>query len=360
MQTFIRKNIFAVLFCLSLCACSGNGSSPKIVSMEEEIQDEQVYFLNNQATVFGEYLLVNSMHTKLVFYNRDDAGSYDSWMFPEELLPEVSWAYRHFKYKDQLVCVSQIEKGNSLGSEIIIYGSDFVVKSRKVFASFSPQYICGALLYGYSNSTEYLKIIAIDLETLEAKEICKLESEKRPGFIIRNNKEMIVREDLRKGKTAFSKWENGKLVPLFEAKTSVFVDYDDRGVFYLEEDTDSYWNLMLWDGEDIQKIKKIGIDDMDNWIFFNGFPGNIIIEEEFFISIHTFTEEPYLSVQDFDSKNERRIPLRKWNFTEADMARFGETFSGVYYENGQIVYYFFSNKAGLLQTQTIDIKGTRK
>jgi hypothetical protein len=328
--------------------------------MEEEIQDEQVYFLNNQATVFGEYLLVNSMHTKLVFYNRDDAGSYDSWMFPEELLPEVSWAYRHFKYKDQLVCVSQIEKGNSLGSEMIIYGSDFVVKSRKVFASFSPQYICGALLYGYSNSTEYLKIIAIDLETLEAKEICKLESEKRPGFIIRNNKEMIVREDLRKGKTAFSKWENGKLVPLFEAKTSVFVDYDDRGVFYLEEDTDSYWNLMLWDGEDIQKIKKIGIDDMDNWIFFNGFPGNIIIEEEFFISIHTFTEEPYLSVQDFDSKNERRIPLRKWNFTEADMARFGETFSGVYYENGQIVYYFFSNKAGLLQTQTIDIKGTRK
>ena len=30
--------------------------------------------------------------------------------------------------------------------------------------------------------------------------------------------------------------------------------------------------------------------------------------------------------------------------------RFGETFSGIYYENGQITNYFFSNKIGALQT----------
>ena len=137
------------------------------------------------------------------------------------------------------------------------------------------------------------------------------------------------------------------------------MNYDDRGIFYLEEDTDSYWNLMLWDGEDIRRIDKVEIDDMDAWIFFNGLPGNIIIEENFFVSIHTFTEEPYALVHDFDSKKDTHIPLKKWDFTEADMERFGETFSGIYYENGQMIYYFFSDTAGLLQTQTVDIKGTR-
>lgn len=38
------------------------------------------------------------------------------------------------------------------------------------------------------------------------------------------------------------------------------------------------------------------------------------------------------------------------------MSRFGETFSGIYYEDGVVVDYFFSNKAGMLQTKTMDLK----
>lgn len=113
---------------------------------------------------------------------------------------------------------------------------------------------------------------------------------------------------------------------------------------------------MFWDGMDIQMIEEIEIDDMNEWIFFNGLPGNIIIEEDFFVSIHTFTEEPYLLIHSFDSKQDTHIVLKKWTFTEADMERYGETFSGIYYEDGQIINYFFSNKAGMLQTQTIVIK----
>lgn len=113
---------------------------------------------------------------------------------------------------------------------------------------------------------------------------------------------------------------------------------------------------MLWDGKDIRMIEKVKIDDIDTWIFSNGLPGNIMIEEDFFVSIHTAAEEPYLLIHSFDSKEYTHIALKKWPFTEADMWRYGETFSGIYYEDGQIINYFFSNKAGMLQTQTIDIR----
>lgn len=381
MQMVIREIFFAILLCLGLCTCSGNEMKDTtqiysqvsyepflkmdfaegviqgaIESEWNSLKKEQAYSLNNKATFWGKYLLINSMHASLIFYNRDNMGNYDSWVYPEELLPEVLGTYRHFKYKEQLVCVSHTEKGNS---EITIYDSDLAVKNRREFAIFSPQYICGTLLYGHSNSIEYTKIIAIDLETLEAKDICKLEPEKRPGFIINSDNEIIISEHPERDKTLFSKLENEKLNPFFEAKNSVFVNYDDREMYYLEEETDSCWNLMLWDGEDVQWIDKVEIDDMDEWIFFNGLPGNIIIEENFFVSIHTLAEEPYVLVHDFDSRKDTHIPLKKWDFTEADMERFGETFSGIYYENGQIINYFFSDTAGLLQTQTVDIKGTR-
>ena len=381
MQMVIREIFFAILLCLGLCTCSGNEMKDTtqiysqvsyepflkmdfaegviqgaIESEWNSLKKEQAYSLNNKATFWGKYLLINSMHASLIFYNRDNMGNYDSWVYPEELLPEVLGTYRHFKYKEQLVCVSHTEKGNS---EITIYDSDLAVKNRREFAIFSPQYICGTLLYGHSNSIEYTKIIAIDLETLEAKDICKLEPEKRPGFIINSDNEIIISEHPERDRTLFSKLENEKLNPFFEAKNSVFVNYDDREMYYLEEETDSCWNLMLWDGEDVQWIDKVEIDDMDEWIFFNGLPGNIIIEENFFVSIHTLAEEPYVLVHDFDSRKDTYIPLKKWDFTEADMERFGKTFSGIYYENGQIINYFFSDTAGLLQTQTVDIKGTR-
>ena len=74
----------------------------------------------------------------------------------------------------------------------------------------------------------------------------------------------------------------------------MLVSYNDRGLFYLEENTDSYWNLMLWDGTDIQPIEKVEIDDMDEWIFFNGLPGNIIVEENFlYQSMHLQTNHMY-------------------------------------------------------------------
>ena len=373
MQILIRKFFWTILLCLGLCACSGNEikdnaqtypkvsnePSSKIFSVEDVIQTEietkngQAYFLNNKATLFGEYLCINSMHTNLIFYDKDNTGNYGSWKYPKEILPEVTGTYRHFKYKDQLVCVLQTEERNG---EIIIYNSDLEIENRRKITFFNPQYICGTLLYGHNNSTEYTKIIAIDLETLEEKEICELELIKRPNFMINSNKEIIVCEHPEKDKTLFFKFENERLTPIFDAKNSVLVSYNDRGLFYLEENTDSYWNLMLWDGTDIQPIEKVEIDDMDEWIFFNGLPGNIIVEENFFVSIHTLTDEPYVSVHYFDSKKDMHIPLKKWNFSEADMERFGERFSGIYYENCQITNYYFSSKIGALQTQIIDIK----
>ena len=108
--------------------------------------------------------------------------------------------YRHFKYKDQLVCVLQTEERNG---EIIIYNSDLEIENRRKITFFNPQYICGTLLYGHNNSTEYTKIMAIDLETLEEKEICELELIKRPDFMINSNKEIIVCEHPEKDKTLF-------------------------------------------------------------------------------------------------------------------------------------------------------------
>lgn len=86
-----------------------------------------------------------------------------------------TYPYRHFKYKDQLICVSQIENENS---EIIIYNSNLEIENRRKIIFLSPQYICGTLLYGYNNFTEHTKIIAIDLETFETKVICELELKK--------------------------------------------------------------------------------------------------------------------------------------------------------------------------------------
>ena len=70
MQILIRKFFFAVLLCLGLCACSGNSPSSKMVSTKDAIQrkseaewnnpeNDQAYSLNNKATFFGEYLLIN-------------------------------------------------------------------------------------------------------------------------------------------------------------------------------------------------------------------------------------------------------------------------------------------------------------
>ena len=72
-----------------------------VIQTEIETKNGQAYSLNNKATLFGEYLCINSMHTNLIFYDKDNTGNYGSWKYPKEILPEVTGTYRHFKYKDQ-------------------------------------------------------------------------------------------------------------------------------------------------------------------------------------------------------------------------------------------------------------------
>lgn len=110
--------------------------------------------VSNKATLFGEYLCINSMHTNLIFYEKDNTGNYGSWKFPEEILSGVTRTYRHFKYKDQLICVSQTEDGNS---EIIIYNSTLGIENRRKITFFNPKYLCGSILYGIINYAEYTK-----------------------------------------------------------------------------------------------------------------------------------------------------------------------------------------------------------
>ncbi|MDL2301949.1 hypothetical protein LJC58_06305 [Lachnospiraceae bacterium OttesenSCG-928-D06] len=349
MQSYDRKIFLIIILALSLCACSHN----KNMQLESK-GVEHVYNLNNKVTLFDNNLYVNAMYTSLIFSDRDENGSYYSWQFPEDLLPGVMRTYRHFKYNNHLVCISHIENGNS---EIIIFDSGLEIKSRKEVEPFYPQYIYGKLLYGHSNSTDQTIIKTIDLETLEENNIYLSDLKKRPDFIINDKNEMIITEHPEKNKTLYLKINDDLLTPVLETDNSMLVLYDNRGLFYLEEvNPESQWNLMLWDGTDIQMIEEIKTDDMNEWAFANGLSGNIIIENDFFVSVHTWAEEPYLLIHSFDSKETKRIGLENWFFTEADMERYGETFSGIYYENGQIINYFFSNEAGVLLTQTVDIE----
>jgi len=373
-----RKVFSIILLSLSLCACGNNGtknnmqesrhisneSSQEILSGDDitqkkiqleldNVENKHMHYLNNRATSFGDYLYVHSINAYHIFSDKDEQGNYYSWQVPEDLLSETMNVHYLFKYEDQLICICTNEKGDE---EVIIYDSNLIIQSRKDIEFFSPRYVCGNLLYGYSNSTEYTTIKTINLESLEIKNIYSSALEKRLDFIINNNEDIIISKSSDKMTTCYFKYDKGLLTPLTETKNSALLFYDSRGLFYLEEsNTNSQWNLICWDGNNSRMIGEIKTDDMDEWIFNNGFPGNIIIEDEFFASIHTIAEDPYVLIQRFDSKESKRISLKKWPFTEADMGRFGETFSGIHYENGQIVNYFFSNKAGMLQTQTLDL-----
>ena|GEM_PF-4003035 len=373
-----RKVFSIILLSLSLCACGNNGmknnmqesrhisdeSSPEMFSGEDipqekiqsewdNIENKHMHYLNNRATSFGDYLYVHSINAYLIFSDKDEQGNYYSWQVPEDLLSETMSVHYLFQYEEQLICICTNEKGNE---EVIIYDSNFIIKSRKEIESFSPRYVYGNLLYGYSNSTEYTTIKTINLDSLEVKNIYSSALEKRLDFIINNNEDMIISKSSDRMTTCYFKYDKGLLTPLLETKNSALVFYDSRGLFYLEEkDVASQMSLMLWDGNHIRTIGEIKTDDMNEWLFTNGITGNIIVEDEFFASIHTIAEDPYVLIQRFDSKESKRISLKKWPFTEADIGRYGETFSGIYYENGQIINYFFSNKAGILQTQTLDI-----
>ncbi|MDL2302730.1 hypothetical protein LJC58_10340 [Lachnospiraceae bacterium OttesenSCG-928-D06] len=77
-----------------------------------------------------------------------------------------------------------------------------------------------------------------------------------------------------------------------------------KGIFYIgEKDSSSQMNLMLWDGSESKIVGDIK------------------------------TDNPYVLIQQIDSDEKEKILLEKWDFTEADMEMYGETFSGIYYEN---------------------------
>ena len=102
MQMVIREIFFAILLCLGLCTCSGNEMkdntqiysqvsyepSLKIDFAEGVIQGaiesewnslkkEQAYSLNNKATFWGKYLLINYRDISVNFYYRDNMGKDD-------------------------------------------------------------------------------------------------------------------------------------------------------------------------------------------------------------------------------------------------------------------------------------------
>ncbi len=346
------------------CDMSVNLTPPifsEVHKIKEEIKLEsfdfeknQVFHLNNRATSFEDYLYISSMYADYVFSDRDEQGDYHLWQGPEEMFSGITRVYYFFKYNNQLVCICENEKGNN---EIIIYNLDFTIQNRKEIELSRPKYICGNLLYIYSNSTEYSIIKSINLDSLEENEIYSCKIEKQLGFIVNHEGEIIISQSFDEFKTIYFEYKGNLLIPIIETNSSIPVRYDSRGLFYLKDiDSKSHMNLMLWNGSNSQKIGAIKTDDMDRWIFLDGVQGNIIIRNDFFVSIHTMTENPYLLVQSFDSTDNKRISLKKWPFTEADIERYGETFSGIYYENGQIINYFFSDTAGLLQTQVLIIK----
>lgn len=384
-RVFIMKktiNFIAImLFSLSLCACDSSGNKEKyqeeqykdiasysqillgedvlqekVLLDPDNIEDNEVFYLNNKTTSFGNYLYINSMNIDYVFSDRDEQGNYFSWQMPRDLLllPETTRVYYLLKYNDQLICLCNNEKGND---EIIIYDMDFTIRKRKETELINPQYIYGNTLYGIAIPGELRTLRAINLDSFEINDIYSCQDDQIFRFILNGNGELILSEYPDDMRTCYYKYEDGVFMPMIETKSSTPLLYDSRGLFYLEDsDSVTQMNLMLWDGYHSRVIGEVKIDDMNEWLFGNGLPGNIIIEKDFFASIHTLAEEPFVLIQPYDSKETKRISLKNWPFTEADMSRNGETFSGVYYDNGQLINYFFSNKAGKLQTQVLDLK----
>jgi len=363
MPTVIIKKFIIILFSFILIACSGceidsptQEDGEDSVMSDNNIYHSSVIHLNNLATSFNDYLYVNSMYVDLVFSDKDEYGMYHSWKMPEDLFLGTWRIHNIFKYTDKLVCICTNEEGND---EIIVYNLDFSIFKRKEIDRFSPKYLYGDLLYGFSypSGSKQITIKAINLDSLESEEIYSYENSKNVDFIVNVSGKVVIVENLEGGNTRYSEYKDGLLSSVLDTNSSSPILYDSRGLFYLEDNnTASEMNLMLWDGNKSNEIVVVKIDDMSDWLFMGGFSGNVIVFDEFFLSIHYAAEDPYLLVQQFNSKDSKKVLLKKWNTTEADIARNGETFSGIYYENGQIINYFFSDTESILQTQVLDIE----
>ena len=301
---------------------------------ENDICMGDVTRLNNLALSFGDYLYISSMHNKLVFWDKDSYGNYHSWEIEREFFPIATRIYSIFKYDDKIVGICRNREGEE---GIIVYNSDLsVYRSKEHDSFFSSKYLHNNLLYGfnYSSTSELSAIKSINLDSLEFEEIYLYETPRNIDFIIGSNGKIIIAEYLEGSITQYSEYIDGVLTPIFETKPSTPILYDSRGIFYLEfKNTTSERNLMLWNGNESIKISSIRDDDMNPWVFRFGDSGNIIILDDFFISIHYSihygAEDPYLLIQGLNSSNSKRVPLKKWDFTEADIERNGETFAGI-------------------------------
>ncbi len=345
----INGGLVLILLLLHICVGCGTGKNGNNLSNT----DIHPIHLKNRAVLFDEYLYIQSNYVDLVFTNEDGQGIWHSWESPANFFTGIEWGRQPFHYGDYPVCIGENEEG---GRDIIVYDQDFMVLRRNEIPSGSAWYVYKNFLYSSVSGGEYRKIIRTNLDTLESEEIYSDQESGILDFGLNEKGELIIPVIRDSGKY-YCKYKDGNVISLFRAGTGRIVHCDERGIFFMEEGTLSdLLTLKLWDGEQCRTIKEIPKEGMDPFLFRNGIAGSIIIENDFFVSIHEATEVPYLLVHFFNSGREEKLQLEKWGFTEADMERYGETFSGAYYEDGKIIRYFFSNTAGELQTQVLDIK----
>ncbi len=332
----------------------------------ENIQYRDVDNLNGRAAIIGDSLLILARSNRTAFFafEREQAGFYSSWKDLKDVLPSLILASCIFVYNDQIVYIGINQNWEEA---IYIYDREFKLIKEMQFElkSFSPDYRYNNWLYGASQDAESRwGITKVNLDTLETETI-SLDSEHAPYGICRNYDGAIMFA-VSSGDVGaeYFQYKNQTLTPLFQtAGWGGLLHCDYRGLFYLEG-PEELWDgegereaeLKLWDGHNASVIATIETADIDEWLFRDLLGGSIIIEDDFFISIHDNYRSPYLLIHSFDSSEPERIELKEWNFTESDMDRNGDTYYGIFYDNGSLIRYFYSKKAGGLETEIIKIK----
>ena len=310
------------------------------------------------AVFFGDYFFVSdrfSYDVRRVFYNRDEQGNYLSWKEIEDFLPDIGRVSELFKYNGQLFCVSS---NKALGWELMVYNQDFTVSKRKVMdkVRIYPQYIYDNWLYSYAwqENSDRESIIRINLEDLSEQTIYSYKIMEAVCFEMNEMGEIIIyKMDSDQKTTQYYTIRENTLIPVFKTGDSMAVGYNKNGLFYLEESSESedVWDLKCWDGTVQREVSKVKTDDRHS-VF-----AGLDIQGDYIVTFHRNTEEPYVLVESIDGKVKKKVMMQKWEFTDADMDRFGETFSGLLYdhEEGNYVEFFYSKHKGMLQTKVIDL-----
>jgi len=309
------------------------------------------------AVFFGDYFFVSdrfSYNVRRVFYNRDEQGNYRSWEEIEDFLPDIGRVSYIFKYNGQLFCVSRME---GVGRELVVYNSDFTVSNRKKVDIY-PKYIYNNWLYGYvgQENLDCESIIRINLEDFSEQTIYSYKETEDIYFEMNEMGEIIIYEmDSDQKTTQYYTIQENTLTPVFKTGYSMAVGYNKNGLFYLEKSTGSedLLDLKCWDGTEQREVSKIKTDDRHSTFV------GLDIQGDYIVTFHRKTDEPYVLVESVDGKVKKKVMMQKWEFTEADMNRFGETetFDGLFYdhEEGNYVEFFYSQHKGMLQTKVIDL-----